>query len=254
MQPIVTIFCSFTRQWAIDKWIENLKELDYPKNLINLALIVDIDDPWIAAKLVALKDEYRDFEIQVNRDHHPNEVRPIERRKRIAEVKQQSKKLVKSLKSDYVLGLEDDTVFDDLCIERLLVPFTIYNVGMVEGVQCGRWHNKMIGAWQFDDIEKPQELVTLLPGVGFQEIDAGGFYGYIITRENYLAIPYNYNNEVWGPDVNAGLWLKRQGFNNYIDWDMNFGHNVGDKILWPDTDLVQYKFRKINDVWTPIIP
>lgn len=257
-EPVITLFCAFSRSWVLDRWLKNLSKLNYNPKLINLAFIIDIDDPWIATKLGQLSDKYRAFTIEINREWHPNEVRPIERRKRIAEVKNQSKKMIKGLGSEYVLGLEDDTVFDGLDIKRLLKPFDDFpsTVGMVGGVQCGRWHMKMLGVWEFDNIDNPKEAITLLPSPqgGFEEVDAIGFYGYLTTKELYLEVPYQYNGEPWGPDVGASLWLRKNGFHNFVDWETKYGHNDGNQILFPDKNLVQYKLKKINDIWMPIVP
>jgi len=251
--PIITIYCAFTRGWVVERWLDNLKNLDYDRGLINLAFIIDIDDPYIAINLGKEERNYRGFRIRINRDWQPNEVRPIERRKRIAVIKNQSKKLISELDSDLVLGLEDDTVFEDLNLKRFINKLKP-DTGIIEGVQCGRWNSKMIGAWKFDDIDDPTEVVTLLPGKGFEEIDAGGFYGYLISRENYLAIPYQYNGEPWGPDVNAGIWLRKQRLTNYIDWETKFGHNDHNVLIKPDSDIIQYKFKKLNDTWVSVIP
>jgi len=251
-QVIITIFCAFTRGWAVDRWIENLLALNYPKGLINLVFIVDIDDPYIASRLGQIEEQYRGFTIKINREWQPNEVRPIERRKRIAEIKRQSKESVASFEADFVLGLEDDTVFENLDIDKWLQFYT-GTIGIIEGVQVGRWHKNYIGAWKVDNINDPTEAVTMLPKEGYEEIDAGGFYGYLISKDNYLSLPYEYNNEPWGPDVNASLWLKRQGLTNYIDWETKFGHNDHNQILWPE-GVVQYKFKKLNGVWMPVVP
>lgn len=257
--PILTIFCSFTRGWALERWLQNLSNLDYDPKLINLAFIVDCNDVTISSRLIHLDNEtYRSFSLDMNRDWNPNEVVPVERRRRIAQVKRESKALVERVDGDYVFSLEDDTVFDGLDIRRLFIPFegslTTKKVGMVEGVQCGRWGKKMIGAWKFDDLENPTTLTSLTPKKGFQEIDAGGFYGYLTTRRLYLECPYIYNGEAWGPDVNAGIWLRKHGYTNFIDWETKFGHNNHNIIIYPDKDIVKAKFWKRGETWFPVVP
>lgn len=251
MQPIITIYCAFTRRWAVDLWLENLVALDYPKELLNLAFIVDTDDPWIASTLDKVRDQYRHYHLKINRDWQPNEVRPVERRRRIAEVKEQSKDLIGNC--NYVLSFEDDTVFENLNLKKWLELFN-GDTGFIEGVQCGRWGSKMIGAWRFDNIVNSTVAETAMPGVGIEKIDAGGFYGYLTTKQLYLDCEYKYNNEPYGPDVNWGLWLRGRGYENYIDWDTPFGHNIGNKIIMPDTDIVKYKLMKRNGDWLPVVP
>lgn len=44
MQEPITVFCAFTRHWALERWLENLERQNYPKSLINLCFIIDIDE------------------------------------------------------------------------------------------------------------------------------------------------------------------------------------------------------------------
>lgn len=248
--PIITIFCSFTRRWTVERFLENLKKtmaVHKPENT-NLAFIVDIDEIWIQLQLQRFADEhgYRACEIIRNSEHHPNEVRLRLRRLMIADMKNQSKKLIAKLDGEYVIGLEDDTVFDLDCFCRLLKPlYEDASVGFVEGVQCGRWGIKMIGAWQTDNVFNPHKISTLMPKTGYEQIDAGGFYGYATRKNLYLEHDYfSSNGQPFGPDVNFGLWLRQQGYQCIIDWDTIFGHNDHNVILYPDADIKRVEFAK----------
>lgn len=248
--PILTIYCAFTRRWTVERWLENLSKVPHDPTKTNLAFIVDADEVFIQRCLerFAMDKNYRSFHVRMNEDHHPNEIRVSLRRSRIAEVKEQSKDLIVKCDGDLVLGLEDDTVFPSLDLPRLLRLFSDPLVGFVEGVQCGRWGIKVIGGWMVDDYEFPQKAWTVMPGVGFEEIDAGGFYGYITRKNLYLRHEYYASTgQPWGPDVNYGLWLRNHGFKCYIDWENVFGHQDHGKILYPDTDVAQAIFSKDSE-------
>jgi hypothetical protein len=181
---------------------------------------------------------------------HPNEVRLAIRRQRVADIKNQSKDLIALTDGEYIIGFEDDTVFERMeNFDRLLNPL-IENptIGFVEGVQMGRWGANMIGAWQADNILKPTEIETLLPKQGYEQITGGGFYGYATRRNLYLNHDYyTSTSQPWGPDVNYGFWLQQDGYDCLIDWDMVFGHNDHNIIGWPDdpkNPLVKVVYNK----------
>lgn len=245
--PILTITCAFTRRWTVERWLENLANVPHDPAKTNMAFVVDADEPFIKNKLKQFAEakQYRSFHLRMNDDHFPNEVRLTTRRNRIAEVKNQSKDLIAKCDGHFVLGLEDDTVFPDLNLSKLIDPFIDPQVGFIEGVQCGRWGIKIIGAWSADDFEYPQKVWTMVPGEGREEIDGGGFYGYVTRKELYLNHEYFASSaQPWGPDVNYGLWLRNRGYKCYIHWPTVFGHDDHGKILYPDDKVSQAIYTK----------
>lgn len=256
IQPIITLFCPFTRRWAIDRWIADLrssKGLD--PTLTNLVFIVDTDEPYIASELLKMgkADGYRSCRVEINTENNPNEVRIAIRRKRIVDVKNQSKGLIAKTDGELILGLEDDTVFADTDFSRLWKPLADLKVGFVEGVCCGRWGVKIVGAWQANDPANLTNIATILPHGehGYERISAGGFYGYVTRREEYLQHVYNWDeSQPWGPDVNYGLWLRGLGYTNLIDWGTKFGHNDYNRIIQPEGSITRVAYTK-NDagIW-----
>jgi hypothetical protein len=248
----ITIFCAFTRDWAVDPWLADLASVHHDPASTNLAIIVDADEPGIKRKFEKFAKEkgYRKLVCVVNEDWQPNEVRIAVRRQRIADVKTQSKELIAQCDGEIVIGFEDDTVFTDMDLMRLIRPLNDPKVGFVEGVQCGRWGVKMIGAWAVDDYKSPKRIETLLPSKGYQEIDGGGWYGYATRKELYLEHDYNWPNVPWGPDVEYGLWLRNKGLKCLIDWETVFGHSDHGRILYPDTKVTKIIYNKdVNGQW-----
>lgn len=258
MHPVITISVAFTRRWAVDRWLQNLEGVTHDPALTNLVLVVDIDEPYIYHQFrrLAERKNYRSFHFRLNEKHHPNEVRLAMRRIRIAEVKNQSKDLVNKTDGEYVIGFEDDTVFERLAnFDRLLQPLIDdEQIGFVQGVQMGRWGVRMIGAWELDDASQPSHAETLLPpppeqlltgkaefnsytidGISYGYITAGGWYGYATRRNLYLNCEYYSSSaQPWGPDVNYGLWLKQQDYRCLIDWETVFGHNDHNIVGYPE--------------------
>lgn len=244
MQPVITIFCAFTRRWAVEDWLINLAGVQHDPAQTNLCIIVDCDEPYIANEVKKFAEErnYRSFHVKINSDWHPNETRLAIRRMRVADVHNQSKDLIALTDGEVIIGLEDDTLFDRLeSFNRLYDPLIQNtNIGFVEGVQVGRWGANMIGAWRANKVPNPTEIKTLLPGQGYEEITGGGWYGYATRRHLYLYCEYYTSSaQPWGPDVNFGLWLRQQGYSCLVDWETVFGHRDFNMTLYPDDPKVR---------------
>jgi hypothetical protein len=251
MHPVITIFCAFTRRWAIDGWLEGLHAIAHDPALTNLCFIVDADEPYIATRLKSFATEYgyKSIFVKVNDDHQPNEVRVAVRRQRIADIKNQSKALVAQTDGKYVLSFEDDTAFNGMVsFDRLLQPMIDDpKVAFVEGVQCGRWGVKMIGAWNVYGDEKYGivHAETLIPDEGYQVISGGGWYGYATPKHLYINCDYwAGSSEPYGPDVNYGIWLYRLGYQCLIDWETVFGHRDYERVLMPDASVSKVVYDK----------
>lgn len=260
MHPVITIFCPFTRRWAVDQWLKNLAGLNIDPNRTNLCILVDTDEPyiWRTVQRFAEVRNYRSFHVKINEFHATNESKLSYRRMRVAEIHNQAKDLIAICDGDFVIGLEDDTVFDrdpDL-IQKLLQPFSDFsNTGFVQGVQVGRHGARIVGVWEFDNPDDPKVVKTLLPSEGLQEITAGGFYGYATTKELFLKHEYyTSTGQPWGPDVNFGVWLQQRGYKCFVDWGVNFGHRDYNQTMYPDDPdarLCQIVYTKsdINGKW-----
>lgn len=249
--PVITIVCPFTRVWAIERWVDNLKSLNLDWSLVNLCVVIDCDEPRISYHLRKMDDKlkFRSFQIAMNRDHEPTEVRVNVRRQRIAEVMNQLKEMVKKTDGDIVVGFEDDTVFEDLDLRKLYLPLLADDsIGFVEGVQSGRWGVKMVGAWSVDDLVNPTIVETLFLGSGYEEIDGGGLYGYACLTELFLAHTFKWDDEPYGPDVDFGLFIRRKGYKCLVDWDTKFLHNDHNVLIRPE-NIIKIRYTKINDNW-----
>ena len=256
MSPI-TVFCPFTRPERVRRFFDDLASTDLKPEMTNLALIVDQHEDEGGKDIYARimeemnRTNYRKFVIARNYDHHVNPISIPIRRKRIAEIHEQAKDLIKALDGEFVLGLEDDTIFTNLCVERLFRPFRDalsaphkhHKIGLVTAYAAGRWHNKIIGIWGFDNVNDPKQCWTELPGKDYEEIDAAGFYCYLTPTQFFLEHEYYSEDwQPWGCDVNYGLELRQKGYMNIVDWSQPCGHADGDIIITPNNNLYAERF------------
>ena len=251
--PPITVFCPFTRAEYVRRWFDDLASTDLKAENTNLVFIIDIGEDQfgqnIGAKIYSrILDEmqrtyYRQYVIARNYDHHVSGSIPA-RRKRIAEIHNQSKEMIKAVDGQFVLGLEDDTVFTNLCVERLYRKFVEHeDTGLVSAYEAGRWNQKIIGIWGFDNVDDPKSCWTELPKTDYEEIDAAGMYCYLTPTELYLQHDYSSEDwQPWGPDVNYGLDLRRKGYTNYVDWSQACGHIDFDRIITPNDNLYVENF------------
>lgn len=166
-----------------------------------------------------------------------------ERRIHITNIHNQLRDLIGDC--DWIFSLEDDSVLPPDAL-RKLAKFAKLNedVGMVTGVEIGRWGVPYIGAWKVDNIDKPYQVTSMTSRVAedcVEGIDACGLYCALVRADYYKTHKFFTDNGL-GPDVNLGLYLRQQGFNNYIDWSIHVTHLTfrnGEEVEIPATDQSQ---------------
>lgn len=184
------------------------------------------------------------------------------RRRRISAIHNAVRELLKPC--DYVFLVEDDGVLPSNALKRLLSDYLTYpHAGFITGVQIGRWGVPMVGAWRADDVYEPsrfetvlqssrelldlaQNPVGLVPDKMVEEVDAGGLYACLTRYELYAKHEFAPYEDVLGPDVAYGVWLRRQGYMNYIDWAVPVEHRKpdGTSIHPRTTEAVKMTFTK----------
>lgn len=258
--PPITVFCPFTRHVYVRRFFDDLYSTDLKPENTNLVFTIDIGEDEMGQEVGKMiytrimeqmnrldRVAFRKFIIIRNFDHHVNNINIGVRRKRIAEIHNQAKEAIIALDGQYVLGLEDDTVFTNLNVAKLYKPFQEHkDTGLVSTYEAGRWLNKIIGVWFFDDVKHPTKCRTaglhdITGEIG--EVDATGMYAYLTPTTLFLQ--HHYYTEDWqpyGPDVNYGLWLRQEGYKNYVDWSQPTGHIDMDRIIMPDGDIYEEEF------------
>lgn len=227
--PRVVIFLPISREEHLDRLFVSLEALECDMESTSLLTYVDgnrslcdrVEQLTDASKFRSRRCVRRKFEKPTNGLQS--------RRKRIAAIKNESKAFIGEC--DYVFGIEDDTIVPPHALVKLLQDYAAHPyAGFIEGVELGRWGVPYVGAWRTDDVYEPTKIESVMPGdaaAAVEEIDAGGFYCYITKREHYMMHEYKpFGRNDLGPDVNYGIYLRQQGFKNYIDWLVNCEHRM----------------------------
>lgn len=241
--PPITVYCPFTRADMVGRFFDDLESTDLEKERTNLALVIDKDMPKVYPIMLERAQGYRGVIIIRNYEHEVNDRHVTIRRQRIAQLHEDSKELIANLDGEFVLGLEDDTTFKNLNVNRMWLRARADQVGFVSAYEAGRWFSKYIGIWKTDNPWEPKEIHSLTPIGEFEEIDAAGWYCFLTKKQHWLEATYETETwQPWGPDVNFGLELRRKGFKNYVDWNQPCGHYDQGRIIKPVHDLVQEQF------------
>lgn len=253
--PTTSIFIPFTREWNVKNFWESFEKVIIPKSECELICYIDSDSEYLWNELYAYLSSdmnrlWNGVKLYRSKQPAPQETNPMKRRERIVEMKNHSRTLIDP-DSLFVFGVEDDTIVPPLAFIRLFKTIQLKNVGFVEGVQCGRWNWKIIGAWIMDDVHNPQVVETLWPRQKtLSNIDGGGFYCYMTKAELYREIEYRVEAECLGVDVCYCMDVRRKGFRAYVDWAVVCGHQDHNRVLLPDKDVIKVRFKKEGENWT----
>lgn len=260
MKDKVTILLPVSRPDNLDKIFALLELLDCKREHTNLLVIVDgPNDLFLRCRNFVEMSKFAErlcvqFTSKFKLKHFDLQARRL----RISDIHNLATTLI--VDCDYVFGLEDDTIFPTTVLKRLLQDYQVYPyAGMIEGVQIARHGIPHVGAWKFDDIYHPTEVtslknktVNMMQQKQLEEIDAGGLYCFLTTRENYVTHefqPFGRAN-VLGPDVDFGLMLRRAGYLNYIDWSIPTVHKSKNKDIDPLTAESRIVVvRKTDTTW-----
>lgn len=251
----ITIFLPMCREHRVDVMAKQIKKLDIEG--LNVNLVIVIDNTAIPKEFVDDIFQHRVPHL-VRKIYHTSKPGASEfsvgaRRERITQTFALGAKYI-PLDTDIVFTLEDDTDFGSnslmlLLWRYMLLKITTPKIGLVSGIQVGRWGYKIIGAWKADN---PANL-TMLKSIEYrntgnsEEVDATGFYCFITPRELFCNTPFHFLP--FGPDVHYGLDLRVKGYKNFIDWSVITGHNDNNFSLKPDNKCVVIKYEKVNDIW-----
>lgn len=153
--------------------------------------------------------------------------------------------------NEYVLLLEDDTIIPPWALQDLLNDIIgKSNVGLVSGVELGRWGYTHIGAWRVDNCFEPESIESIGNEDGLVEIDASGLYCCMTKLSNYLEGDFMPFEKILGPDFSFGLGLRKKGLVNYANMEIKCIHKTPkEDITFENSKIIGIKFDKINEDW-----
>lgn len=251
---MITIFLPISRQDRIQPLVEILTKLIKRDFLIHILIIIDnkLIDADETQKLFQRATGCETFAWNTG-EIPSSEVNVGYRRSRITAVFNHAQNKVHRFRDDFIFTVEDDTVIYPNTLIRLMDDWRDlteagYKIGLVSGVQVGRWGFKYVGAWHADN---PHDLRCLSTAQyrpsGLQQIDTTGFYCFLTTYHNFVSVENTFGQ--FGPDVYFGLELRKQGLINYIDWGIIAGHVSPGGILVPGEDCVIVRYERPGSEW-----
>lgn len=252
---MITIAIPISRRNYLKAVFDCLEKLERPKDT-ELIIIIDGDEELKKAIDKRL-DQISYAHIKVLHFGEKPAETIDDRRYRISAIHNKLKHEV-SDDCDYVMLLEDDTVYPGNSLTELLGVFKAFdNVGYVQGVEMGRHKTKYIGGWIADNNQEPEKIESVLPSNKMIErISAGGLYCCLVLANLYkdhTFEPYDKQGTVGlSCDVNFGLWINSKGYDCYMDWNIVCPHLTMDgEISIKNTTPVRVNFTRISsdDAW-----
>lgn len=223
----ITTILPVSRTSYLDKVLESLVNQTYKPD--NIIVVFDGNDNEFLAvrnKIIELKNI--DKVVMVSNSLAVAHTIP-DRRRHIVNIHNQIREIMTDC--DWVFSIEDDGILPSDALEKLVTNMNTLqlkkgDVGMITGVELGRWGVPYVGAWKVDDIfetKKVESLENKAPEGGVEEVDGCGLYCALIRADYYKRHEFFTSNGL-GPDVNLGIFLRQQGLRNYIDWSIHVTH------------------------------
>lgn len=256
----VTLFLPTSRRWRVEPMAKQLHKLDRDGFEIDVIVVIDNSDISEAyvQNMFAKHEAPNISKIISTGNPGASEGNAHARRERITNVWKLAKTAIPEA-TQLVFTIEDDTDISANTLQALVGSYDVFTakgvkVGLISGIQVGRWGLKMIGAWKTDNIADPTtwETVPFTRKEILSEVDAAGFYCFITPRELFCSANYIFND--FGADVNYGWEVRKKGYRNFIDWTLPCGHVMQHKTLLPDESVMVCKYQKIDGKWKLIKP
>lgn len=225
----ITTVITISRPECIDIVKDNLARVSEIEKVV-----IMVDNPKIGRV-----DWGIEAEVVRTRNPEPTKMNVNRRRDRITDVRNLSRKYVSG--SDFVFSFEDDTVLPDNALTKLHQGFGIGDrVGMISGIQVGRWNKLYPGAWHADDLQFPTEVKSIDRKkcvTPIMSVDATGFYCFMTPTRLYEQANFGWHDPM-GPDFWYGARIAMMGYTNYVDLSVECGHWSPKGVLYPSENDV----------------
>lgn len=234
----ITTVLPVSRTQYLDRVLDSLQNQTYlPHNLVVVFDGHDSEYLTVRNKIVQLEGFDEKLVVLSNSLEQAHSI--PDRRRHIANIHNQMGELIADC--DWVFAIEDDGILPPDALEKLVKNAEkLEDVGVVSGVELGRWGIPYVGAWRVDDVFEPKKVYSLdnkaLEG-GVEELDGCGMFCALVRADCYKSHPFFATNGL-GPDVNLGIYIRQQGYKNYIDWSIHVTHLTnrhGEEIEIPAT-------------------
>lgn len=246
----ITIVLPVSRENFLKQVFTNLEFMDCDREHTHLLVYVD-GDPRLyeAARRYTVNSKFSQKLCIYRSKGLPNPNSVIRRRQRIAAIHNELKTLINPC--DYIFMLEDDTLFPNNTIQKLVKNYAMYPyAGFISAMELGRWGVAYIGGWKVNDPYDIHEIKSIDDGNDLIEVDAAGFYCQFTTYKNYINYEFAPFENLLGPDFNFGITLRRQGYKNYIDQSIKCRHlTLKGEVAFGKDDITGVTYTKEGNKW-----
>jgi hypothetical protein len=242
-----TIVIPVSRPDYLRRIFAQLELMDCEREFTNLLVMVDGDlQLFEIARNLTVASKFAQKLCIYRKKGIPNVGSITRRRQRIADIHMEMKQYIKG--ADYIFMTEDDTLIPTNTLTKLLSHYQEHpHAGLISGVQIGRWGFDHIGAWVTNDVYEPTKFTTVKMESGVVKVDATGIYCCMTRFDNYMKFEFEPFENALGPDVAYGIYLRRQGYENFIDCSIQCDHLTKRGAIKFDHDLVQVELSKQGD-------
>lgn len=238
---IVTIVIPISRENYLDQIFARLELMDCNAEETNILGVVDGDSNlFVKARNLIQNSRFKErLCVPFKSSHKLKHFDTLARRLRISDLHNHTKQHLSDSATDFVLLTEDDSLLPANCLKKLLYDYSIFpHAGFIQGVQIGRHGIRHVGAFRFSpDIYEPTVIESLLPPEdknAIEKIDSGGFYATLTRAKTYLNHEHKpFDNNSLGPDATFGNELRKQGYQNYLDWSLPIAHLTKSRQITP---------------------
>jgi hypothetical protein len=244
--PYITFVTLFLgREWVLDKWLDSLKAIRYPRDQVMLLWV------WAGNKKSAYGQKLVRALESLNNYHtktlifNPRLPRYFGedghiRHRIICDVYNFSKIYLES--SDFVFLLEDDVIVPPTCVEKLLRLMDNPRIGESIGFLRYRPMDGNHGTplvWEFTPTLSQSNghvskgyNVSCVPQQdrGVEEVGSGTFGCTLIREPLWKDTPLiPWSDSIFGTDVNFGHQIRQKGYKTMIDWSVCCKHYFKNK-------------------------
>jgi len=253
---VVTIVMPVSRPDFLKRIFAQLDMMECDAESTNLLCYVDGPvDLFAKTRDMVVQTKFHEKLCVYRKKGLPNISHLRQRRKRIADIHNEIKGMIGTC--DFIFLIEDDTLFPTNTLKKLLHDYTLNPyAGFISGVQVGRWGFNVLGIWAVDNPYNVQKIESLLPKTEIlQKIDAAGFFCCLTRRQTYLSCNLEPFDVILGPDVFYGIYARKQGLYNYVDWSISTSHlTKRGEIKMHNTTLQKITFSKIaSEKWEQVV-
>lgn len=243
------IILPISRKDYLQQVFVHLENLDTMNEEVGILAYVDGDYPLFETAQRYIDQSKFNYKRTIYRNKgNPNDTGVLERRQRIANIHNELKQYIPEC--EFVLLTEDDTLLPALAYKNLRSIYNYYpRAGMVTGVQTGRWGYKMLGLWHIDNVYNPRKIESAKIQTGDKKIDASGFYCMLTRRETYIQPKHIIYSTILGPDFAYGMYLRQEGYTNYVCYNVHTVHINKKEILTPQQADTVIRFTRTDEGW-----